>query len=159
MTISSTSSTRLSVSRGSQSIMEPRCPGRGVTCRWSFAPTAECYLIMLLLAAPTSEGTWDLHLHVEPVGSSEWKLPRSSKVILANAKRHWLQKQQLNSQPPRAKLVRRRRHSWRHPPPSPHHSPMEASGCLSIFVCSNKGLGSRTSMLNNRGAKASVPNN
>ena len=28
-------------------------------CRWSFAPTAECYLRTLLLAAPTSKSTWD----------------------------------------------------------------------------------------------------
>ena len=64
-----------------------RCPGRGVVCRWSFAPTAECYLRTLLPAAPTSGGTWDSHLHAEPVGSSEWRLPRSFKIILANARR------------------------------------------------------------------------
>ena len=62
--------------------------GRGVACRWSFAPTAECYLRMLLLAAPTSGGTWDSRLHVEPVGSSKWRLPRNSMIILANARRH-----------------------------------------------------------------------
>ena len=149
MTISSTSSTRLPASTGSQSIMVPRCLGRGTACRWSFAPTGECYLRTLLPAAPTSRGTWDSHLHVELVGSFERRLPRSSKIILANARRCKLQKWQLTSQPPKVKLVRRRRHSWRHPPPSPYHSPVEASGHLGIFVCSNKGQGGRTSMFNN----------
>ena len=39
--------------------------GKGVTCKWSFVPTAECCLRMLLLAAPTSGGTWNSLL---PVG-------------------------------------------------------------------------------------------
>ena len=42
-----------------------------------------------------------------------------------------------------------RRNSWRHLPPSLHHSLMEASEHLDIFVCSNQEQGGRTSMLNN----------
>ena len=55
--------------------------------------------------------------------------------------------------------VRRRRNSWRHLPPSLHHSLMEASECLGIFVCSNQEQGGRTTMINNQGGKASIANN
>ena len=52
-----------------------------------------------------------------------------------------------------------RRNSWRHPPPLLHHFPMEVSGHLDIFVCSSQEQGGRTSMVNNRGGKASIENN
>ena len=51
-------------------------------------PTVECYLRMLLLAAPTSGGTWDSLLHAEVVSSSAQRLPRSSKSTLESTRRH-----------------------------------------------------------------------
>ena len=137
------------LSRGSQSTTVLRWLGKGVACRWSFVPTAECCLRTLLLAAPTSGGTWDSLLHAGAVESYAWRLPRKSKSTLESARRHKPQKRQLNSWPPRMKLVRGRRNSWRHPSPSPHHSPVEASEHLDIFVCFNQEQGGRTSMLDN----------
>ena len=46
-----------------------------------------------------------------------------------------------------------------YPPPSLHHSPMEVSEHLDIFVCFNQEQGGRTSMLGNRGGEASIANN
>ena len=77
----------LLVSRGSRSITVPRWLGRGVGCRWSFAPTVECHLRTLPLAAPTFAGTWDLLSHVEVAESSTWRLPRNSKSTLESARR------------------------------------------------------------------------
>ena len=88
MTISSTSSMSLLVSRGGQSIKVLRWLGKGVACRWSFVPTAECCLRMLLLAAPTLGGTWDSLLHAGVADSSTQRLPRSSKSTLESARRH-----------------------------------------------------------------------
>ena len=61
--------------------------GRGVVCRWSFAPTVECYLRTLLLAAPTNRGTVDSRFHVEVVETATQRLPRRYKISLANARR------------------------------------------------------------------------
>ena len=88
MTISSTSSMSLLVSRGGQSITVLRRLGKGVTCKWSFVPTAECCLRMLLLAAPTSGGTCDSLLPEGVADSSARRLPRSSKSTLESARRH-----------------------------------------------------------------------
>ena len=77
MTISSTSSTRLPVSRGSQSIMVPRCLGRGVACRWSFAPTAECYLsvqphLLLLCERPHLQQFFYTQFWFNRISVSSW---------------------------------------------------------------------------------------
>ena len=100
------------MSRGGQSITVPRWQGKGVACRWSFVPTAECYLRTLLLVAPTSGGTWDSLSLAEVADCSIRRLPRNSKSTSESVRRHSLQKWWLNSQPPRTKLVR---NSWRHP--------------------------------------------
>ena len=62
--------------------------GKGVACKWSFVPTAECCLRTILLAAPTSRGTWDSLLPVGVADRSAWRLPRSSKSTLEGARRH-----------------------------------------------------------------------
>ena len=53
--------------RRSLSTLVPRCLERGVMFRWSFAPTVEGYLKMLLLAAPTSGDILDSYLCVKLV--------------------------------------------------------------------------------------------
>ena len=57
-------------------------------CRWSSAPTVQCYLRMLLLVVPISGGTWDSLLPVGVADSSARRLPRSSKSTLESARRH-----------------------------------------------------------------------
>ena len=76
-----------------------------------------------------------------PVGvadSSAWRLPRDSKSTLESARRHKPQKQWLNSRPPKMKLVRGRRNSWRHPPPSLHHFHMGCQSAPTFLSVSTK---------------------
>ena len=87
------------------------------------------------------------------------EFPKKLQEHLGKCKEVLAQKQRLNSWHPKTKLVRGRRNNWRHPPPSLHHFPMEASECLDIFVCSSQEQGGRTFMLDNRGGKASIANN
>ena len=153
MTIFSTSSTNLLVSRESQSIMVPRClersPMQVVICPY-------CGVLSQNAPSDCSHIWRHLGLTFACRGCRKFhtEAPKKLQEHLGKCKEALAVKQQLNSRPPKTKLVRRRRNSWRHLPPSPHHSLMEVSGCLGIFVCSYQEQGGRTSMLNQQGRQS-----